>query len=239
MKCKLLCLLSAIGAVTAHAGIVTSVNTGITDPGDILANALRALGNPDPITNQVFWDFDDAAAMETTVVGEEVINAGGLSWKMSNNHLKFSGPSVTLWGIFSEAGDVNKLWAKGSTEDSATFVEANFLDNKAPNPSFLTQTHTFTTESPEVHLSLTDHSWNTGPFNWLPNVVFATTQYENENYGLFFFDDRFASLDDHDDFIGLVRFDAAVPEPSSLLGMITAGSIGLLMMRSRSRRRIA
>lgn len=230
MKMKTIGLLALLAPLSSFAGIVSSTTTDNSVIGDELATTLRGLG-------AAFWDQDDSIAYEGFPSGTYLFSTTApagpdLDWHKFDHPLQFSGPSVSLWGIFSEAGDTNLLLAQGSSDAVATPVVAN------KDAAFLTDTFVFTpdTAGDDIHLSLEDVTFGTGPFNFLPNVVFATTQYEGYNYGLFLFDDRYASLDNHDDYIGLVRFDAAVPEPSSVLGMITAGLLGLLMMRSRSRR---
>lgn len=227
MKIKLLTL-AALCPLTAAAGLVTSSTAANSVTGDDLATALRDEG-------AAVWDADDHVDYELKNDGDLLFNRGGVDWYMSIQPLTFDASSLALWGIFSEASDENVLFAQGSSDASHTRIVGNQDGN------FLTDSFVFTptdASSLTIGLTLYDESIPTGPFDFLPNVVFATGTYDGNHYGLFMFDDRYNSLDNHDDFIGLVRY-ASVPEPSGILAAITAGMLSLLILRPRSRRNAA
>ena len=223
-------LMAALGATTAHAGLtITETSTAsLLVTGDTLATELRGLG-------LAFWNANDGTAPELappgTTLFSTVTTSYSVDWKKLNQPLSFLGGDIAVWGIEKEAGDTSHLLATDA--DGTSFVMANQGDPSFSSSSFVISTDTVSPDLISLSLENQDPSYIGTSYSSLPQVVFATAVIGGLNYGLFNFDDRYASLDNHDDFIGLVRYDMVVPEPSVLLGFMTAGVLGILFLRRR------
>lgn len=219
-------LVAALSLVLAAANsfAVLSISKNDSTSGDMFDNVATALRTLGP----VFWDQDDALFNPENVVNGSLLFTTSIDYGMgmtdvdwivkSPYGLNFKTDEMKFAGIYSEAGDRNMLRAH----------DADGMMNVVHNKQADYDTKTFTIESDQdmIGMELFNLSQGTGGFNSSDEIIFGEAMIEGKYFGIFVFDDRFPSLDNHDDFIGLVDV-SPVPEPATIIGLVALGFIGL------------
>lgn len=220
--------IAALATSSLSAGLVV---TETTTPDGSFIDALRDLGGS-------FWNQNDASAPETLPDGAVLVTTdlttagfGVIDWVVRTPFtMDFPTSRLDVWGIYSEAGDRNKLFATNGTDT------AYIVSNKDSN--FRKSSFSIVSTSGALALDLMNASQGTGPFDSEAEVIYGEATIGLETYGMFMLDDRYPSLDNHDDFIGVVRLGNGltvtanpIPEPSTIITLLCATVLYFLIRR--------